>query len=119
MTVGGGPRGYVGENTDSACANNQWNSGPFTSNGTAEVGSELKNWGTSLHLEYAINSDLQLKSVTAYRDLAWTGKRDADNTPFTILHTDFDSSGDQFSQELQLTYTGDDLSAIVGGVLLH
>ena len=114
VTVGGGPRGYVGENTDSACANNQWNSGPFTSNGTAEVGSELKNWGTSLHLEYAIKSDLQLKSVTAYRDLAWTGKRDADNTPFTILHTDFDSSGDQFSQELQLTYTGDDLSAIAG-----
>lgn len=114
VTSGGGPRGYVGENNDPNCAKNQWDSGPFVSNGTADVGSELENWGASLHLEYAFSNNIDLKSITSYRKLEWTGKRDADNTPFTILHTDFDSSGDQFSQELQLTYTGTNLTGIAG-----
>ena len=32
------------------------------------------------------------------------GKRDADNTPFVILHTDYQTSGDQLSQELQALF---------------
>ncbi len=114
LTTGGGPRSYTGENNDARCVNNQWNAGPFESYGTAELGSSLKNWGTSLNLEYVLNNAVTLKSITSYRKLEWVGRRDADNTPFTILHTDFASSGDQFSQELQVNYVADGLTAIGG-----
>ncbi|MEC9261948.1 MAG: TonB-dependent receptor plug domain-containing protein [Pseudomonadota bacterium] len=114
VTSGGGPRGYTAENNDPRCVNNQWDGGPFTSYGTAEMGSSMKNWGTSLNLEYQVNDEVMVKSITAYRKLEWVGRRDADNTPFTILHTDFDSSGDQFSQEFQLNYVTDDFTLITG-----
>ena len=39
--------------------------------------------------------------------LEWTGTRDADNTPLLILHTNYDSESDQFSQELQALVDGD------------
>ena len=42
-----------------------------------------------------------LKSITADRRLEWTGTRDADNTPLLILHTNYTSESDQFSQEFQ------------------
>lgn len=114
LTTGGGPRGYTGENNDARCANNQWDAGPFANNGTAQMGSSMRNWGTALHLEYNVNDEVTIKSITSYRDLEWVGRRDADNTPFTILHTDFDSSGDQFSQEFQLNYVTDNLTAVTG-----
>lgn len=114
LTSGGGPRGYTGENTDSRCVNSQWNAGPFANNGTAEMGSSMTNWGASLNLEYAFTDEFTAKSITSYRNLEWVGRRDADNTPFTILHTDFDSSGDQFSQEFQFNYVTDSLTAVAG-----
>ena len=33
---------------------------------------------------------MYLKSISAYRDIAWEGVRDADNTPLPILHTQYD-----------------------------
>ncbi|TPD63199.1 TonB-dependent receptor [Emcibacter nanhaiensis] len=113
-TVGGPPLGYTAENTDSRCANNQWNAGPYANNGTGPVGSSMENWGVSLNMAYDMSDAVTLKSITSYRELNWTGKRDADNTPFTILHTDYDSSGDQFSQELQATYSSDIMKGVVG-----
>ncbi|WP_193161239.1 TonB-dependent receptor [Microbulbifer hainanensis] len=114
LTAGGGPRGYVGENADPRCVNSQWDAGPYASNGTYPVESTLDNRGISTNLEWSLNDSTTLKSITSYRELAWTGKRDADNTPFTILHTDFDSSGDQFSQEFQLNYESESLTAVAG-----
>ncbi|BFT28901.1 TonB-dependent receptor [Alteromonas sp. D210916BOD_24] len=114
VTTGGGPRGYTVENNDPRCVNDQWDAGPFASHGTAEMGSSMKNWGTSLNLEYQVNDEVTVKSITAYRELEWVGRRDADNTPFTILHTDFDSAGDQFSQEFQLNYVTDNFTLISG-----
>ena len=58
--------------------------------------------GTSLNVAVDLTEQLQLKSITAYRDIRWTGVRDADNTPLTILHTIYDVQGDQLSEELQL-----------------
>ncbi len=48
-----------------------------------------------------INETLAFKSITADRRLEWTGTRDADNTPLLILHTNYTSESEQFSQELQ------------------
>jgi iron complex outermembrane receptor protein len=114
LTVGGGPRGYTAENSNPLCANDQWAAGPYSNNGTADVESSLDNWGLSVNLEWSLSDAVTLKSITSYRELEWTGKRDADNTPFTILHTDFDSDGDQFSQEIQLNYQGERLTSVAG-----
>ncbi len=112
---GGPPLGYVDATVDDpTCANDFQNAGPYANNGTKKLESSLENWGVSMHVEYDLNEAMTLKSVTSYRDLSWTGVRDADNTPLLILETDFESSGDQFSQELQLTYQGEGLTGVFG-----
>ena len=99
---------------DDRCANDLQGRGPFRNNGTLPLESTLENWGASVNLAWDLSEHLQFKSITAYRDIAWTGRRDADNTPLTILHTFYDVSGDQFSQELQLTYQTEPLTAVFG-----
>jgi iron complex outermembrane receptor protein len=99
---------------DDRCANDLQARGPFKNNGTLPLESTLENWGGSVNLAWDLSEQLQFKSITAYRDLAWTGVRDADNTPLTILHTFYDVHGDQFSQELQLTYQTEPLTAVFG-----
>ena len=104
---------------DDRCANDLQARGPFRNNGTLPLESTLENWGTSLNVAFDLSDALQLKSISAYRDIRWTGARDADNTPLTILHTIYDVQGDQFSQELQLTYQTEPLTGVVGAVLLR
>jgi iron complex outermembrane receptor protein len=99
---------------DDRCANDFQNKGPYKNNGSYPIESKLENWGVSLHLTYDFNDLIMLKSITAYRELDWQGIRDADNTPLTILHTDYDSSGDQLSQEFQFLYSGDSIQGVVG-----
>jgi iron complex outermembrane receptor protein len=64
--------------------------------------------------DWQINDTFSLKSITSDRSLEWTGTRDADNTPLLILHTNYDSKSDQFSQELQGIVEADRLSGVVG-----
>lgn len=99
---------------DPRCANDFQAEGPFQNNGTAPLESSLENQGISLNIAYDINEELTFKSITAKRELDWHGVRDADNTPLTILHTDYTSSGEQFSQEFQLLYTSDNLTGVAG-----
>lgn len=99
---------------DSRCANDFWAAGPYENNGTIPLESTLENKGLSLNIAYELSDSLMFKSITAKRKLDWHGVRDADNTPFTILHTDYTSSGSQFSQELQAIYTGDAIKAVAG-----
>jgi iron complex outermembrane receptor protein len=100
---------------DARCANDAtWNLGPFRNGGTAPVESTLKNWGTSLTANWTLNDALTLKSITAYRELEWSGKRDADNTGLLILHTDYQSDGDQFSQEFQALVDVGMLNGVIG-----
>ena len=88
--------------------------GPYANNGTYPLLSLLTNWGVSLNLEYDFNSAITLKSITSYRKLDWRGIRDADNTPLTILHTNYNSKGHQFSQELQLLYEREQFHGVAG-----
>jgi iron complex outermembrane receptor protein len=46
--------------------------------------------------------------------LEWAGSRDADNTPLLILHTNYASESEQFSQELQASFDFDRLQGVVG-----
>jgi iron complex outermembrane receptor protein len=97
------------------CANDaSWNLGKYTNGGTAPASSSLENWGVSGVAEFRISDAFTIKSISAYRELEWLGQRDADNTPMIILHTDYASDGDQFSQELQGLVTAGRLKGVVG-----
>lgn len=111
--------GYVFPNTvplidDERCANDFQAKGPYANNGDYPIESILTNFGASVHLVWDFNRTWSLKSITAYRSLEWEGIRDADNTPLNILHTDYDSDGDQFSEELQLLYASEGVNGTVG-----
>jgi iron complex outermembrane receptor protein len=99
---------------DARCANDFQGRGPFANNGTLPLYSTFEGMGASLNLSFDLGEAWTLKSITSFRELEWTGARDADNTPLTILHTEYDVSGDQLSQELQLTYETDPLVGVVG-----
>lgn len=99
---------------DPRCANDFQAAGEFVNNGTYDLTSQLLNYGASLVLEYDVNDNIVLKSITAARTLNWRGIRDADNTPLTILHTNYDSRGDEYSQEFQMLYEGDRLNGVAG-----
>jgi iron complex outermembrane recepter protein len=99
---------------DPRCANDLQGAGPYANNGSLPLSSQFQNFGGSLNFSFDLTETLTLKSITAYRDVNWQGVRDADNTPLTILHTFYDVSGDQFSQELQLTYESERLVGVVG-----
>jgi len=99
---------------DDRCANDFQAKGPYTNNGTYPIESILENWGASFQLNYDIDDSWAFRSVTSLRSLEWEGIRDADNTPLSILHTDYDSDGDQFSQEFQLLHVSEGLSGVAG-----
>lgn len=109
--AGSVPAGIV----DNRCANNAtWDKGPFTSGGTVDLESTLENRGLAAIANWDLSEEWSVKSVTSYRELDWTGKRDGDNTGLLILHTDLQSTGDQFSQEFQLNYSADKLNGVLG-----
>jgi iron complex outermembrane recepter protein len=99
---------------DDRCANNFQYRGPFHNNGTAPLRSTLETWGSSLNVAYKWTDALSLKSITAYRNVRWTGARDADNTPLTILNTFYNVHSWQWSQELQGIYRREALTGVVG-----
>jgi len=108
------PPPFVPANLDDPrCGNDLQYEGPFTNGGTAEAYSTLTNYGGSLSANWDLNDWLTLTSITAQRKLEWSGARDADNTPLLILHTQYASESDQFSQEFR---AGLDFGAVQGVV---
>jgi iron complex outermembrane recepter protein len=104
----------VPQTPDDRCANDLQARGPYRNNGRLPLESTVENYGASLKLQWDLSDALELKSITAYRDIRWTGARDADNTPLTILHTIYNVQGDQLSEELQLTYQTQSLTGVFG-----
>jgi len=104
----------VPEIDDPRCANDFYDEGEFTNGGNAPVESTLDAWGLSATANWQLNGNTILKSITALRNTEWTGIRDADNTPFTIITTDIDSESEQFTQELQVQVNVDQLSGVTG-----
>jgi iron complex outermembrane receptor protein len=99
---------------DDRCANDLQSRGPYGNNGTFPLASTLENSGVSVSLAWDLSDTLVLESITSYRNLDWSGIRDADNTPLTILHTIYDVAASQWSEELQLTLQRDALTGVVG-----
>jgi iron complex outermembrane receptor protein len=108
------PPVLVGPLADPRCGNDAQALGPFKNGGTYPASSTLENSGVSLVAQWDLNENLSFKSITADRSLKWTGTRDADNTPLLILHTNYDSKSDQFSEELQAVVTTSRVDGVVG-----
>jgi iron complex outermembrane receptor protein len=108
------PPVLVGPLADPTCGNDAQALGPFRNGGTYPATSTLENSGVSLVADWDVNDVLTLKSITSDRSLEWTGTRDADNTPLLILHTNYDSKSDQFSQELQALVSTSRVDGVVG-----
>jgi iron complex outermembrane receptor protein len=104
----------VGPLADPRCGNDAQYLGEFTNGGTYEASSTLESSGLSLVAEWNVNDVLSFKSITADRSLEWTGTPDADNTPLLILHTNYTSKSDQFSQELQAVVDSERFAGVVG-----
>jgi iron complex outermembrane receptor protein len=57
--------------------------------------------GHGLTMTWDATESLQLKSITAYREMDWDDGLDLDGSPLALAHTQRLSDYDQFSQELQ------------------
>ena len=64
--------------------------------------SKLKTYGGALTLSYDLTDSMQVKSISAYRELHWAVGMDLDGSPLNFLHTSFTMNQWQFSQEVQL-----------------
>ena len=99
---------------DPRCANDNQALGDFTNGGTSVAYSTLENMGLSASAEWDVSDRLSIVSITSYRELDWTGARDADNTPLLILATTADSENEQFSQEIRAHFTLDRFNGVIG-----
>jgi iron complex outermembrane receptor protein len=108
------PPVLVGPLADPRCGNDAQALGSSTNGGTYDATSTLENRGVSLVVDWGVNDVLSFKSITADRRLEWIGTRDADNTPLLILHTNYDSESEQFSQELQALVDTDRVDGVFG-----
>jgi iron complex outermembrane receptor protein len=119
-TPQGGPPTFPppGAPTGSApgCYGAESSPGPFVSEGSFPVTSELDSGGAALTLDWSISDSWLLKSTTGYREMTMLSSRDGDNTPANIFATRDDYEHEQFSQEVQLQFASDErgLSAVLG-----
>ncbi|WP_308238163.1 TonB-dependent receptor domain-containing protein [Phenylobacterium sp. J367] len=70
--------------------------------------------GVSLLGEWNVSDAITLKSITAYRAGETEGTIDFDTLPAAILDIPARYNDHQFTQELQLLYTGDRVQAVAG-----
>ncbi len=81
---------------------------PDTTYATGNSFSKLKNWGIAATMQLQLPGNMELKSITAYRDLHWLTGMDLDGSPLPILHTSFQMPQRELSEELQLNGTAID-----------
>src|SRR3546814_15600769 len=73
---------------------------------------KYKELGLLAKMTYDLTDELQLRSITGYRELKATRAIDLDVTQAPILHSTSQQDDDYFSQELQLAYESDRLNVI-------
>ena len=75
---------------------------------------EVKASGISATVEYTINSELSFKSITAAREDKSYAPIDFDSLPVVDMEVPALYKNRQFSQEFNITYTGDRLQGVAG-----
>jgi len=76
--------------------------------------SSMTDRGLSLELNWDIDSNYAFTTVSAYRNFDSFDDIDTDFTDANLFGTSNDSRQSSFSQEIRLSYTGEDLNYIVG-----
>lgn len=89
-------------------------SDPFKVNADFNRLEETETKGTDLNISWAISDQLTFKSITSYRELAYATELDLDGTPRNAFGIFYYNDQQQTSQELQLSYQSERLSAVGG-----
>ena len=87
----------------------------YDHNGTFPTSSAVEMSSYALNLSYDLTDEWMIKSTTGYRQLDRLTAEDLDMTPYVLLHPTLFMNSEFFSEELQLSYTGERLDAIFGG----
>ena len=69
-------------------------------------------------IDWDINDRWSLKSVSAFRDMSNVAPYDFDGSDQVFIHTVQPADTEDFSQELQLNYSGDSINAVFGAYYL-
>ncbi|PTS86222.1 TonB-dependent receptor [Sphingomonas sp. HMWF008] len=75
---------------------------PNRSYSTGNSYSNLESWGLAGTINVDLGRNIDLKSITAYREVNWSAGLDADGSPLNFAQLSFTLNQYQFSQELQL-----------------
>jgi len=92
---------YSPQGSGAACFGDRFVVGKHADAGTGAQYSKNDLWGSQAVVDWDLGP-VQLKSITAYREVNGKYARDGDHSPFTILHLADVLKQNQFSQELQL-----------------
>jgi iron complex outermembrane receptor protein len=73
-----------------------------TTYATGQNFDKLDSYGWGLTLDFRLDQDLTLRSITGWRRLHWTSGLDADGSPINFFELSFAEGQHQISEELQL-----------------
>ncbi|MFD2166855.1 TonB-dependent receptor [Thalassotalea euphylliae] len=76
--------------------------------------SSMEDRGLSAEINWDIDDKFTLTSISAYRSFESYDNIDSDFTDADLFGTTNDAEQDSFSQEIRLTYAGDDINYILG-----
>lgn len=82
--------------------------------GDDELGIDREVYDANLTMQWALNDNWTLTSVTGYREFDSVEVFDADGSQAIFAEFAEDATGDQFSQELRANYDSDGISAFFG-----
>jgi iron complex outermembrane receptor protein len=92
----------------------QYANQPYVSGASNNPHMNLESGGGSVTVDWSLNQDLTLTSISAYEHFTRLHVEDRDGTALKQLDGTFDNHIDQFSEELRLTYLKKDLTLIGG-----
>ncbi|MBL4791981.1 TonB-dependent receptor [Citromicrobium bathyomarinum] len=75
---------------------------------------KLDHWGASARMEWDVGPEIQLRSITAYRELDTDDYIDIDATELEVGDVFVGVDQNQFSQEFQFVYDGVGFQAVAG-----
>src|SRR3546814_15174958 len=87
---------------------------PFKVRSDLNPAAKYKELGLLAKMTYDLTDELQLRSITGYRELKATRAIDLDVTQAPILHSTSQQDDDYFSQELQMASESDRLNVLGG-----
>lgn len=73
-----------------------------------------ESWGLNLNMNYQINDNWSITSVTGYTDSKYNLDIDNDATPKDVYFIFYRSKGKDFSQDFRINYDSDSVKALLG-----